>query len=156
MIIFQDYYGNIVRLSFDDLPFSKTPKHVWVICKYEGKWLLTIHKKRGYEFPGGKVEVGETPEQAAHREVMEETGGSISNLAYIGQYEVSGKSEKIIKNIYVAQINNLHERENFYETNGPILLDKLPTNIMLNEKYSFVMKDQVLQESLKQMKKLSL
>lgn len=155
MMKFKDYYGNEVQLSFDHLPFSTKPKHVWVICRYKGKWLLTIHKKRGIEFPGGKVEAGESPEEAAHREVMEETGGSIRSLKYIGQYEVKAKIEAIIKNIYFAEIDQLHERETFFETNGPILLEELPSNIMFNGKFSFIMKDKVLQESLKQIEKLS-
>ncbi|WP_458412150.1 RNA deprotection pyrophosphohydrolase [Schinkia sp. CFF1] len=155
MLKFNDYYGNTVQLSFDECPFSKTPKHVWVICKYRNQWLLTIHKERGMEFPGGKVEQGESPEAAAHREVLEETGGTISSLYYIGQYEVKAKSEVIMKNIYFAQIEELHYQDTFYETDGPILLDELPDNIMSNEKFSFIMKDKVLQESIKQIEKLS-
>lgn len=155
MITFTDYYGNKVQLSFEYLPFSKTPKHVWVICKYNDKWLLTSHKKRGLEFPGGKVEAGETAEEAAYREVMEETGGAISSLTYIGQYKVKSKSEIIIKNIYFAQIEQLLTRDTFLETNGPSLLASIPENIVLNEKFSFIMKDNVLQESLKQIEKLS-
>ena len=80
MITFLDYYQNQVELSFDDHPFSDRPLHVWVIAVYEGKWLLTHHKQRGYEFPGGKVEPGETAEEAARREVMEETGLTLDNV----------------------------------------------------------------------------
>lgn len=152
---FNDYYGNVVQLSFEYLPFSITPKHVWVICKYKDNWLLTIHKKRGFEFPGGKVEPGESPEEAARREVMEETGASISSLHYLGQYKVKAKLDLIIKNIYFAEIEQLHDRETFFETEGPILFEELPSNIRLNENFSFIMKDKVLQESLKQIEKLS-
>ena len=83
MLTFLDYYQNEVKLSFLDHPFSASPKHVWVICSYQNKWLLTKHKERGYEFPGGKVEPGETPEEAAIREVKEETGGLVDNLCNI-------------------------------------------------------------------------
>lgn len=155
MITFQDYYQNVVRLSFTFQPFSQAPKHVWVICKFDGKWLLTIHKSRGIEFPGGKIEDGETPEEAAYREVMEETGGSIRTLKYLGQYEVSGKTETIIKNIYVADVDRLDNKESYFETEGPVLLAELPQDIQYNEQYSFVMKDRVLSESLKQIRKLS-
>src|SRR5690625_1372341 len=96
--IFTDFYHNKVQLSFEKEPFSKTPKHVWVISRYKDKWLLTNHRTRGLEFPGGKVEPGETAEQAAIREVMEETGGVVEELHYIAQYNVDGKSDQVIKN----------------------------------------------------------
>ncbi len=54
MYTFRDYYHNEVNLSFNDHPFSKKPKHVWVICRHKDKWLLTKHKERGLEFPGGR------------------------------------------------------------------------------------------------------
>src|SRR5699024_620260 len=104
MYIFTDYYRNKVQLSFENHPFSRLPKHVWVICKYNHQWLLTEHKERGLEFPGGKVEEGETAEQAAVREVKEETGGIVGFLEYIGQYYVNGKNGDVIKNVYFANI----------------------------------------------------
>ncbi len=100
MHIFKDFYRNEVKLSFDDHPFSKYPKHVWVICKYKNKWLLTRHKDRGLEFPGGKVEDNEHPSDAAIREVWEETGGVTESIHYIGQYIVAGKGGTIVKRLY--------------------------------------------------------
>lgn len=52
---------------------------VAAIIEYEGK-LLVCQRKRGrnfemmWEFPGGKVEPGETPEAALAREIHEELG----------------------------------------------------------------------------------
>ncbi|MFS1517531.1 RNA deprotection pyrophosphohydrolase [Bacillus sp. SCS-151] len=153
-IQFKDYYFNDVFLSFDNHPFSLSPKHVWVICRFYKQWLVTNHATRGLEFPGGNVEEGETPEQAAIREVKEETGGNIIDLQYIGQYMVMGKEKKIIKNIYFANINSIEEQPTYYETKGPVLLDHLPDNIAYNDSYSFIMKDGVLQNSLKRIREL--
>lgn len=146
---FTDFYRNEVILSFEDQPFSKEPKHVWVISKYQDKWLLTHHKSRGLEFPGGKVEKGETAEAAAIRELLEETGGIAAKLDYVAQYYVSGKSGEIIKNVYFAQIDCLEKQTTYYETHGPKLLDELPLNIKNNPAYSFMMKDDVLSYCLK-------
>lgn len=47
-----------------------------VVTKYKGS-----NKKAGYyEIPGGKIEEGETPEEAAIREFKEETGMCVTNL----------------------------------------------------------------------------
>src|SRR5690625_4143684 len=142
--VFNDFYKNEVKLSFERNPFSSSPKHVWVVCYYDHQWLLTEHRSRGLEFPGGKVEVGETAEAAAHREVMEETGARVGDLHYVGQYYVNGKGGTIIKNVYFAKIEQLIERQHYYETNGPVLLCDLPENIKSNHRFSFMMKDDVL------------
>ncbi|WP_163579439.1 RNA deprotection pyrophosphohydrolase [Gracilibacillus saliphilus] len=154
MKTFYDYYNNKIQLSFEDQPFDSDPKHVWVICRFEKKWLLTKHKNRGLEFPGGKVEQNETPKQAAIREVLEETGGEVDQIKYIGQYFVSGKREKLAKNIYFAMVKKLKEQDSYYETEGPVLLEKLPENIKSNENYSFIMKDDVLSYSLDYIEKI--
>jgi len=148
MYNFTDYYNNSVKISFTDHPFSKTPKHVLVICRYNDNWLLTNHKSRGYEFPGGKVEKGETAEQAAIREVKEETGGVVKQLTYIAQYHVDGSKDTVIKNVYYATISELIKQPTYYETNGPILKNRIPSNVKSNQEYSFIMKDDVLTYSM--------
>lgn len=146
--IFNDFYENEVKFSFEKEPFSSSPKHVFAICLYNGKWLLTHHRSRGLEFPGGKVEAEETVVQAAHREVMEETGATIKHLHYVGQYYVNGKGGTIIKNVYFAQIDKLLSKNHYFETKGPVLLKELPKNIKQNKQFSFMMKDDVLTYSM--------
>ncbi|MDL4842568.1 RNA deprotection pyrophosphohydrolase [Aquibacillus rhizosphaerae] len=154
MKTFHDFYNNEVKLSFEDHPFEKEPKHVWVICRCDNQWLLTDHKDRGLEFPGGKVEDGETAEQAAIREVKEETGGIVNTLTYVGQYYVTGKGGNIAKNIYFALVDEVIKQPSYFETKGPVLLSKLPNQMDTNSKFSFMMKDAVLPTSLKQIKVL--
>ncbi|MGM9988475.1 MAG: RNA deprotection pyrophosphohydrolase [Bacillaceae bacterium] len=152
MYKFKDYYQNTVELSFEDQPFSKEPKHVWVLCRYNHQWVLTNHTRRGYEFPGGKIEAGESPVQAAIREVHEETGGVVSNIQYIGQYRVTSKDKIIVKNIYIAQLSKFDQCEHYFETKGPVLLDTLPMNVKKDGKFSFIMKDDVLTYSMEKAK----
>ena len=59
------------------------PKHILVasclIRNRLGELLLVKHKQRGWELPQGRVEEGEALLDALHREVLEETGVTISN-----------------------------------------------------------------------------
>ncbi len=45
-----------------------------LVRNHEEKVLLIRHHKRGWELPQGRVEEGESLTDAAHREVLEETG----------------------------------------------------------------------------------
>lgn len=152
MITFKDYYNNTVQLSFQDHPFSKRPKHVLIVSRYKGNWLLTKHRERGLEFPGGKVEVGETAEEGAVREVFEETGGKVATLDYIGQYYVDGRKDYVIKNLYYATISELEEQPTYFETEGPVLLQEIPKDVDKNPKYSFIMKDKIIDYAMEYMK----
>lgn len=151
-----DYYGNDVRLSMGTCPFADKPGHVWVVCRFREQWLLTRHSRRGLEFPGGKVEHGETAEQAACREVYEETGAHVAELHILGQYQVLGLNEPIEKTIFYAEIDSITIKSDYLETLGPYFLSQFPENMSQDRRFSFVMKDAVLPAALRAVKGLTM
>ena len=69
--------------------YYEFPTHIVSVCGLiendEGKILLVKNPVRGWEIPGGQVEVGETITEALKREVKEESGidVEIGNLALV-------------------------------------------------------------------------
>ena len=55
-----------------------------------GSILMVQHPERGWEFPGGHVEGGETAEDALEREMMEEVGGIGTLVAWNKSYYPNG------------------------------------------------------------------
>ena len=148
MEIFIDEKGGTVKISFLNDSFSKQADHVFVICRFFDQWLLTKHKERGWEFPGGKREPGETIEEAAIREVEEKTGARLKSLHFIGEYEVTNKENSFVKAIYYAEVESLVKKINYLETNGPVLIGGDLLSLRFQDTYSFIMKDRVVEISL--------
>lgn len=64
-----------------------------IISRSDGKLVLCKHKARDtYEFPGGHIEAGESAEDAARRELYEETGAIEFDLRPICTYSAEGKN----------------------------------------------------------------
>ena len=55
-----------------------------LVTNDEGKILLVNSPWRGWEYPGGLIEPGETFRQALHREVREEAGVEIEITGFVG------------------------------------------------------------------------
>lgn len=61
-----------------------------IVAKKNDQWLFVRHRERNtLECPGGHIEADETPEEAARRELWEETGATDFQLTEVGPYGVS-------------------------------------------------------------------
>lgn len=61
------------------------------------------NKKEGYyDIPGGKIEKGETAEQAAIREMKEETGIEVGNLERRGSLIIEYPTRELIFDIFIT------------------------------------------------------
>ena len=88
----------------------KIIKVVAAILQKEDK-ILIARKKQGkplagyFEFPGGKIEEGETPEESLIRELMEEMNIKIAVKEYIGEIIYDYGNDKVISLLgYTAKI----------------------------------------------------
>ncbi|TDL85701.1 nucleoside triphosphatase YtkD [Vibrio vulnificus] len=137
---------NGYKVEFSENPVFGEPWHVFVLSRYKGRWVLTKHRERGFEFPGGKREAGESIEETAIREVYEETGGLVGQLQFLGQYKVHDPVKPFVKSIYYAELREVEKKQNYLETEGPIFMESLPD--VLGEEFSFIMKDEIVPLSL--------
>ena len=96
--------------KFGVLEQMKIIKVVAAILQKEDK-ILIARKKQGkplagyFEFPGGKIEEGETPEESLIRELMEEMNIKIAVKEYIGESVYDYGNNKVISLLgYTAEI----------------------------------------------------
>lgn len=143
-----------VRLTFD-LDELIDPGYVLVFPFYRGQLLLTRHKKRGWEVPGGTREAGEWPIQTAIREVYEETGAEIGAIEPLGQYVIEAPNmQTLVKTIYVARVSALHAIPDGFETEERKLFDEPPAWELVREnaEFSLILKDDVYRLALEQVR----
>ena len=70
-------------------------KYVVIMSRMDGGFLLSRHKQRTtWEFQGGHIEPGETPMQAARRELFEESGATSLRFAITGRAVRTGRAAR--------------------------------------------------------------
>ena len=85
----------------------------------EGKILLVNEKKdRYWKIPSGKIDPGETPDQTAIRETMEETGLEVRLIKNLGEHYFKFKGRDFNMTYYLAEIigGELQNKERANET----------------------------------------
>lgn len=75
-------------------------KRATVIYRRDEQILFVRKRNAKWSLPGGRVEQGETPLEAALREMVEETGLRFEQLSYVSQYE----EQKILHFLFEAPL----------------------------------------------------
>jgi 8-oxo-dGTP diphosphatase len=86
---------------------------VAAVIETEGKYLITQRRSTAvlpglWEFPGGKVEEGETDEAALRREVRERLGVDVLVKARIASRQHQYQGYKVDLNLYQAELESAH------------------------------------------------
>lgn len=89
----------------DDVPMPAALAVVW----YGTEVLLVLNRfRQQWELPGGRIDPGETPLQAALRELWEESGLRLPTLALAGyaRFRLTGPPREEYAAIYSAGVSN--------------------------------------------------
>jgi len=125
-----------IPMEFKTYPFGTLVDYIWadIISFHNGKWIFSKHKKRTtWETQGGHIEKGETPLEAAKRELFEEAGAVDFDIEPLCDYwasgiingvEVTGQGQ-----VFLANVRTLTDIPSQSEMEKICLFDSPPSNL---------------------------
>lgn len=139
-------------MEFKTYPFNTLGNYFSadIMATYNGKWIFCMHKERTtWENPSGHIESGETPLQAAKRELYEETGAVDFDIEPLCDYYINGEQNgwkfKGNGQVYFAIVHDLDELPDYSEMRRIGFFDSLPDELtypILRDYFSIAIKKQ--------------
>jgi 8-oxo-dGTP diphosphatase len=124
--------GRLMKVNLYGLDEVKDAaiEYVVILPVMDKKWILSRHKNRKtWEFAGGRREYGETPEEAAARELYEETGAEEYKLVPVAVYSVvRDRDVESFGKLYYAEVERLGDLPD-YEMAEIQLFQDIPGNL---------------------------
>ncbi len=85
--------------------------YVVIGARFKGHWIFVRHRDRTtWEMPAGHIENDESADQAAVRELFEETGAVRSSLDHIHDYSVTVEGHTGYGRLYAATVLKLESK----------------------------------------------
>jgi 8-oxo-dGTP diphosphatase len=100
-----------------------------IVARYRNSWIWVRHRDRTtWELPAGHLEPGETADQAAQRELFEETGAISFDLESVVSYQGTYEGAAVFGKIFLAEIHELGELPDFEIVEVHTFMD-IPLNL---------------------------
>jgi len=131
----------MTKVNFYDPQFLSGHKLIYsvIVARYNNSWVFVRHHQRTtFEIPGGHIEENETPDEAAGRELMEETGAIKFSLKCINTYSVTQEDETRFGKLYFADITEIVAIPDISEIVEIAFLDNLPDPVTYPEIQPFL------------------
>jgi 8-oxo-dGTP diphosphatase len=95
----------MLKVEFSKVKADESLVFVVILARYHGKWVFVRHEERNtWEISGGHIEEGETPLEAAKRELNEETGAVAFELYELCTYTVHREQNSRSGRLFFAEI----------------------------------------------------
>jgi 8-oxo-dGTP diphosphatase len=123
---------NMTKVKFFDPGYKPDIKLTYsvIVAKYGDYWLFVRHHKREtWEIPGGHIEKNESADEAAGRELMEETGAVDFKLECVATYSVQKNGETGFGRLYLADIIKVGPVPDTSEIAEVKMMASLPANL---------------------------
>jgi len=105
-------------------------KFAVIATRYENKWIFCRHKERStWEIPGGHRETGETIDEAAARELREETGAVEADIRPVSVYGVTKDGVTTYGKLFFATVTKLGELSGESEIGEVQFFDTIPSDL---------------------------
>jgi len=122
----------MTKVNFYDIEFVPEGRLTYsvIVARYKGEWLFVRHNDRTtWEIPGGHIEEGESPYDAAGRELEEETGATEFVIECVATYSVEKNGKTGYGRLFVAEVKSIGKVPDNSEIAEVKLSDKLPENL---------------------------